>query len=180
MSDIGTSLCAAFDYAWDRFTGRLAGLDDAEYLWKPVAGCWSIRPDPAGRWRIDGGGGNEPAPVPPPITTIAWRVGHIAGMALGGFASRMFGDGTLTVDDLVFPGTAAEVPAFCNSHYRAWRDGMAIVDEARWWQPLGPTWGPYRDSTTVDGTLHVLDELIHHGAEVGLLRDLYAHQLGTT
>jgi hypothetical protein len=24
--------------------------------------------------------------------------------------------------------------------------------------------------------MHVLDEVIHHGAEVGLLRDLYAHR----
>jgi hypothetical protein len=24
--------------------------------------------------------------------------------------------------------------------------------------------------------LHVLDEVIHHGAEIGLLRDLYAHR----
>jgi hypothetical protein len=103
--------------------------------------------------------------VPPPITTIAWRVGHIAGMALGGFASRMFGDGTLTIDDLAFPSTAAEASAFCDSHYRAWRDGMATVAEARWWQPLGAVWGPYRDSPTVDGALHVLDELVHHGSE---------------
>jgi hypothetical protein len=28
----------------------------------------------------------------------------------------------------------------------------------------------------VDLALHVLDEVIHHGAEVALLRDLFAHR----
>jgi hypothetical protein len=28
----------------------------------------------------------------------------------------------------------------------------------------------------VDLALHVLDEVVHHGAEAGLLRDLYAHR----
>jgi hypothetical protein len=33
--------------------------------------------------------------------------------------------------------------------------------------------GPYAESNTLDLALHVLDEVDHHGAEVGLLRDLY-------
>jgi hypothetical protein len=28
----------------------------------------------------------------------------------------------------------------------------------------------------VELALHVLDEVIHHGAEIGLLRDLYSHR----
>ena len=39
--------------------------------------------------------------------------------------------------------------------------------------PLGPSWGPYADADTLDLALHVLDEVIHHGAEVGVLRDLW-------
>gem|GEM_PF-4928029 len=37
-----------------------------------------------------------------------------------------------------------------------------------------PDWGPYAEATWLDLALRVLDELAHHGAEVGLLRDLYA------
>jgi hypothetical protein len=176
MGDIGASLCGTFDYVWERFTARLEGLDDAEYFWEPVRDCWSIHQGADGRWEIDGAGGNAETPVPPPITTIAWRIGHIAGMALGGFANRMFGDGTLTVDDLVFPPNAAEVPTFCDANYRAWRDGIATVDQSRWWAALGPKWGPYAESNTVDMALHVLDEIVHHAGEVGLLRDLYTRR----
>jgi hypothetical protein len=171
VASVGESICAAFDYAWTRFTGRLEGLEDAEYLWEPVPGCWSLREDSQGRWRIEGGGAD--APAVPPVTTIAWRIGHIAGMAVGGFANHLFGDGSLRVEDLSFPRGAAEVPAFCEDHYRQWRDGLGQVDDERWWQPLGPNWQPYEDANTVDLVLHVLDEVVHHGGEVGLMRDLY-------
>ncbi len=36
--------------------------------------------------------------------------------------------------------------------------------------------GPYAQANTVDLALHVLDEVIHHGAEIALLRDLYSHR----
>lgn len=176
MDDTASSLITAFDYVWDRLNGRLLGLTDEEYFWAPTAGCWSLRQDEQGRWRLDGGGGGGPAPDPAPITTIAWRLCHLGGMAVGGFADRRFGAGTLTVADLDFPPTAADVPAFLADQYRAWRSGMTALSAAEWTEPLGPAWGPYADSNTVDLTLHVLDEVIHHGAEVGLLRDLYAHR----
>ncbi len=49
MDEIAGSLITAFDYVWDRLTGRLSGLTDEEYFWEPVAGCWSLRhrPTPA-------------------------------------------------------------------------------------------------------------------------------------
>ncbi len=39
----------------------------------------------------------------------------------------------------------------------------------------GAILGTLRRANTVDLALHVLDEVIHQGAEVGLLRDLYSH-----
>ncbi|MGH9046019.1 MAG: DinB family protein [Acidimicrobiales bacterium] len=175
MADIGASLLSAFDSCWERFATRLNGLDDAEYLWEPVEGCWSLRRDAEGWWRLDGLG-IWPEPDPAPITTIAWRVGHIAGLALGGFTDRLFGDGNLTPADVRFPGRASDVPAFCEENYRAWRVGMESIDDARWHEPLGPAWAPYENSNTADLALHVLDELTHHGAEVALLRDLYVRR----
>lgn len=40
-------------------------------------------------------------------------------------------------------------------------------------EPIGEIGGPFADSTRRAFALHILDELIHHGAEVALLRDLY-------
>jgi hypothetical protein len=170
------SLLTAFDYVWDRLTSRLSGLTDAEYFWEPVAGCWSLRRSDQGRWQLDGGGGGGPAPDPVPVTTIAWRLGHLGGMAVGGFADSRFGAGTLTTEAIDFPPSADAVPGFLAEHYRNWRAGLAGLSPDEWASPLGPAWGPYAESNTLDLALHVLDEVIHHGAEVGLLRDLYAQR----
>jgi len=82
----------------------------------------------------------------------------------------------LTTERIAFPPDAAAVPGFLDEHYRNWRAGLAGLSPDQWAAPLGPAWGPYAESNTVDLALHVLDEVIHHGAEVGLLRDLYSHR----
>jgi hypothetical protein len=175
MADVGNSLTKAFDYVWDRFLGRLEGLTDAEYFWEPVPGCWSVHRGADGRWAMDGG----LAPEPTPVTTIAWRIGHI-GLALGGFADGLFGAGTLLPQDVEPAPSAADAAGFLQACYRPWREGIAAIGEPRWWQPIGPSFGPYAKDSTADLALHVFDEFVHHAAEVSLLRDLYLRkdQLG--
>jgi hypothetical protein len=54
MVDIAPSITEAFDFLMSRLTRRVSGMSDEEYLWEPVAGCWSVRLDDDGRWTIDG------------------------------------------------------------------------------------------------------------------------------
>lgn len=84
------------------------------------------------------------------------------------------GDGTLTVETLDFPAKAATVDAFLAEHYQAWQDGLAHLAQESWERPLGPSWGPFSEASTLDLALRVLDEVIHHGAEVGLLGDAWS------
>lgn len=121
MNDVASSLITTFGYIWARLVGRLGGLSDEEYFWEPVSGCWSLRQDNEGRWRLGGGGCGGPAPDPAPVTTIAWRLGHLGGMAVGGFADRRFGEGKLRTEETGYPATAAGVPGFLDEHYQAWR-----------------------------------------------------------
>jgi hypothetical protein len=175
VADVGNSLTKAFDYVHGRLLDRLAGLGDGEYFWEPVPGCWSVRQGADGRWAMDGG----PVPEPAPVTTIAWRIGHI-GMALAGFADTLFGAGTLRPEDVEIAPSAASAGGFLRASYRPWREGIAAIGEPRWWQPIGPSFGPYAKDSTADLALHVFDELVHYAAEVSLLRDLYLRkdQLG--
>lgn len=183
MADIANSLASAFDQVWDRFLGRLDGLGDDEYFWEPVPNCWSVRQGGDGRWRIDGDGGDggpAGAPDPPPITTIAWRIGHI-GLTFIGYGDRLFADGNLTLEDVEFAPSATEAVPFLSSTYQDyWREGIGTLSHERWWRSIGPAFGSYARLSTTDLALHVLDELTHHAAEVGLLRDLYRqrHLLG--
>jgi len=49
---------------------------------------------------------------------MAWRLGHMGEMAVGGFANRRFGDGALTTGQIAFAPTTADVTAFLYEHYR--------------------------------------------------------------
>ena len=40
-------------------------------------------------------------------------------------------------------------------------------------RPVGPTEGPWADAPMASLVLHITREVLHHGAEVLLLRDLY-------
>ncbi len=66
------------DSARDLSQQRLEDLDDDEYLWEPVLGCWSVRSRGEnvcaqaygpGDWQLEF---ELNAPEPPPVTTIAW------------------------------------------------------------------------------------------------------------
>jgi len=41
---------------------------------------------------------------------------------------------------------------------------------------MGTIAGPFAELDKASLVLHQLDEQIHHGAELGVLRDLYAHR----
>ncbi|QBI53848.1 DinB family protein [Streptomonospora litoralis] len=150
---------------------RLQGLDDDEYFWEPVEGCWSVRPRPDGSFSIDYA---APAPDPPPVTTIAWRLSHILVAVLEMRLDHHFGDGTLTPEDAVWPGGAAEALDRLDRAFRRWCAELRKLDDAAFAAPVGaaepPQWSAFPFVTLA---LHVNREIIHHHAEVALLRDLY-------
>ncbi|MHA6799188.1 DinB family protein [Bounagaea algeriensis] len=157
------------DFYWQQWRPRLDGLTDAEYFWEPVDGCWSIRPVPDG-WRMDF---EHPEPVPPPFTTLAWRLSHIAAHLFDMRVSSHFGGGEFRVDANAYPGSAAAALDYLDEQHRLWREGIGELDEDGWLRPVGAAEGPYAERSYLTLVLHINRELFHHGAEVLLLRDLY-------
>jgi DinB superfamily len=156
---------------------RLEGLTDEEFFWEPVEACWSVRPRANG-WALDGDGGGG---VAPPVTTIGWRLCHIAVENIGTRANAFFGsdsriDGHTMHDDRYappVPGTAEGAVALLVDSYRQWRGGLARLDDDAMLAPLGPVGGPFADDPMAALALHVSRETIHHGGEIGTLRDLF-------
>ena len=163
---------------------RLASLTDEQYLWEPVPGCWSVRRRADGRGNSAVGAGDTvidyeyPEPDPPPFTTIAWRMGHIAIGIFGGRAARHFGDGDIQYADVDWPLTAAGGMALLDRHHDAWIAGVSQLDPAGLARPCGPTEGPYAEYPMAALVLHINREALHHGAEIALLLDLYTHRFG--
>ena len=60
--------------------------------------------------------------------------------------------------------------------YAAWIDALRSLDDAALARPVGPTEGPWAEHSMGTPSAHFHREIIHHGAEVALLRDLWAHR----
>jgi hypothetical protein len=170
--DAARSVLASYDQTWMQLRSRLAGLDDLEYLWEPVPGCWTVRRTQAGP-RADWA---DPDPAPAPVTTIAWRMWHIAADALDSYSRNAFGTSGTDHTGRVWVRSADEATALLGRAVDCFRTGMAGLDAVALDRPLGSSWGDYAAYTYFDLLLHAHREMTHHGAEIALLRDLYRAQ----
>lgn len=173
--DWSKELSEQLDWHWTgHLRPRLDTLTDDEYLWEPVGDCWTIRPGENGAVTIDWA---YPEPSPPPVTTIAWRLAHII---VGVFAMRNAShfDGP-PADYQTFPyaGSAEEALKQLDDAYARWRDGVRGLTAEDLQRPCGEAEGPYAEYPLATLVLHINREAIHHGAEILLLRDLYARRV---
>lgn len=161
---------------------RLEGLSDAEYFWEPAPGCWNVRPRDQATTSIQGGTGafviefESPEPDPAPVTTIAWRLGHVIA---GVFAARNhshFGGPPASALEFEYAGTAAQALAQLDAAYRHWITAVAALDGEALARPVGEAEGPFAAEPMITLVLHIHREAIHHLAEIALLRDLYRHR----
>lgn len=161
------------------FLPRLEGLTDEEYLWEPTPDAWSIRPrgtcsSPApigsGAWQRDDAA-DEPDPAP--VTTIAWRIAHLTVECLAMRTAMHFAGSPAHYDSWPYTGSAEAALAALDTAYDSWTSGVASLGEAGLARPIGPGEGLWAEAPFADLVLHLNRELIHHGAEICLLRDLY-------
>ena len=158
------------DDAYGRLRDRLEGLSDEEYRWEPVPGMWSVRPV-EGRWVVE----DDPGAAPPtPVTTIAWRLWHIASSCLASYSAHL-GPSPLSPEGFEWYPDARSAVGALDTAWSVFRGRIHDLGETGVRAALGPSWGPYAENSWADLVTHATDELAHHGAEIALLRDLYPH-----
>jgi hypothetical protein len=156
-------------------------LTDEEYLWEPAPGAWSIRrrgeaasprPFGPGEWQLDGAIGD---PDPTPVTTIAWRLGHLHSCFAGDW-EWTFGERRRPPDQLVdFSPSAAVALERFRATLDRWRDSVAAVTPEQL-DTVGFDQNPWSSAPEEPFITVIAEanlELIHHMAEIALLRDLY-------
>ena len=183
--DWNFQLAEQLDWHWrEQLRPRLAGLTDVEYRWEPVPGAWNVRPRGTGTAPIGLGAGEftldfaRPQPVPPPVTTIAWRLAHIIVGVLGMRVASHFGGPGVNYDTHRYPGDAATALAQLDTAYAGWVAGVRGLGADGLARPCGPAEGPYAESSMAELVFHINREVLHHGAEIALLRDLYLWRFG--
>ncbi|MGW5241976.1 DinB family protein [Monashia sp. NPDC004114] len=171
------------DWHWtNQLRPRLDGLTDDEYFWRPTPGAWTVHPRGEGGTQTVGGSGDftvdfeYPQPEPAPVTTIAWRLAHIIVGVLAMRVHSHFDGPAVDYDTFAYAGTADEALAQLDEAYAAWIAGVKSWGETGLADPCGPAEGPFAEFSHAELVMHINRELIHHGAEIALLRDLWAHR----
>lgn len=174
-----------WEFHWEhQVRARLDGLTDDEYFWSPVPRAWSVVPRGTSTAPIQAGTGEFtidfafPEPVPPPFTTIAWRLGHVIVGVLALRNAAHFGAPPASYETWEYAGSAAAARAQLDAELDTWLRGVRELGEAGLRTPAGPT-EPFPDLPMAALVLHIHRELIHHLSEVALLRDLYRHTHST-
>jgi hypothetical protein len=138
-----------FAYVYERLRDRLDGLTDTELAWKPA--------------------GDDSVP------TIAWRLTHIADTLREERNWSWMDRAPVLLDsEAEHPATAAAATTYLDESYAAWTGLVAGLAPGELWRPMGEVAGPFAGEPIVALVVHILDERIHHAAEVALLRDLYS------
>jgi uncharacterized damage-inducible protein DinB len=134
------------EWHWDnQLRPRFEGLTDDELAWEP---------------------GGE-------VSTIRWRLDHIV-LTLADRSARYFGREPVDEQTYPFSPTADGTLALLDQEYATWVAGVRSLGEDGLLLPCGPAERPWHASPKAAIVTHVHQEVIHHGAEVALLRDLYA------
>jgi hypothetical protein len=178
--DWNEQLTDQLDWHWQRhLRPRLDGITDQEYFWEPAPLCWSVRPRGTSTAPVAAGSGDYvieyafPEPDPAPVTTIAWRLAHIIVACLGQRNASHFGGPPAGYETFEYAGTAAQALRQLDEGYAIWIKGVRALGADGLDRPVGPAEGPWAEHPMAALMLHINREVIHHGAEIALLRDLY-------
>lgn len=169
--DWNQQLREQIDWHWThQLRARLDGLSDDEYFWEPVPDAWNVRRAGSGAMTIDFA---FPQPEPAPVTTIAWRLAHVIVGVLAMRSASHFGRAAVDYGSFPYAADAATALAQLDEEYARWLAGVESLGEDGLARPCGEAEGSYAELPLAALVLHINREMIHHLAEVCLLRDLY-------
>jgi len=184
--DWNAELADQLEWHWEnQLRPRLDGLSDEEYFWELVPGCWSIRRRGESTAPISVGAGEftmdyaMPPNDPEPVTTIAWRLAHIIVGVFGSRNASHFGGPPADWPTWDYAASAAGALRQLDEGHSAWISGVRGLGLNGLQQPCGPAEGPFAEYSMAALVLHIHREVIHHGAEISLLRDLCLRKGGS-
>ena len=183
--DWSSELVEQLEWHWEhQLRPRLDGLTDDEYFWHPVPDCWTISHRGKDSVATSLGADEftmdyaEPPHDSEPVTTIAWRLAHLIDV-FGPPDAPHFGGRSADHPAVRYSRTAEGALRQLDDGHDAWVRDVRRLGPAGLVQPQGAISPPeYADAPMARLVLYTHVEVIHHGAEISLLRDLYLRKDG--
>jgi len=168
-SAIRDLLLRQFEVSWALTTYHLAGLTTEECLWRPAPQGLHVQLTENGRWRADWPDHEGYDLGPPSIAWTTWHVCFWWSMTL----DSALGNGTLTKEDIAWPGTADAVRASIHELQERWRMFLKQCTDRDLMSSERTRW-PIQDRPFGDIVAWANLELMKNASEIGLVRFLYA------
>jgi hypothetical protein len=171
---VADALRGALGVAFASSRWQVENLTDDEYFWEPVSECWAVRKreDAAtqgwgtGEWVCED---PWPHPDPPPVTNIGWRLVHLCAWT-DVYRDWTFGDAKLALPDMEVPSSAGAAVQWLHDAQRRFSLAVRGLDDADLTQLRPAHFGGELPVQWLVGA--IAREHTHHGAEIGVLRDL--------
>ncbi|HET8619092.1 MAG TPA: DinB family protein [Acidimicrobiales bacterium] len=159
--------------SFDDVRWLLEDVGDEDCFWEPAERCWSVRRRGqagkgwgTGDWVCED---DWPPPNPLPVTTIAWRLAHLAAWT-DVYRNWTFEDQSLDLRHFEVPGSRDGLAGWLCAAQDRFRARVDVLDDAELVELRPAHYGLRLPIHRLVSAMVV--EHIHHGAEIGLLRDL--------
>jgi hypothetical protein len=172
MSEAGR-LQKLIDHAFSASRWHVLDLSDDEFFYEPATPCWGVwRFGAAPRANVLGTGDwviDDHGPDAPLVTTIGWRLLHLA-VWTDIYREWTFGVRRPKAEEFDFPGNAADAVAWLVRAQDAFAKHAHAMQDKDVTDPRPTHYGKTR--TAGDLVWDIAVEHTHHGAEIGVLRDV--------
>lgn len=162
-------LIRQFETAWKLTSIHLNGLATEECLWRPAHQGLHVHQGADGRWRPDWPDHEGYHLGPPSIAWLTWHVGFWWSMVL----NHSFGDGTVSRENVTWPGNADAVGEWLSRLQGEWRAAIEQITDDDLQSTQRTRW-PFQGRPFGDVVAWVNVELTKNAAEIGYARFLYA------
>jgi hypothetical protein len=165
----GHYLGRQFEVAWKLASLHLQGLTTEECLWRPADMGPHVHQLSDGSWCADWPDREGYDIGPPSIAWLTWHVVFWWSMVL----DHSFGDGTLSRENVPWPGNGDKVRETIDWLHREWEQRLEQLSEPDLQSRHWTRW-PFHDRPYGDVVAWVNIELAKNAAEIGYARFLYA------
>lgn len=155
------------DMCWQLYNYHIKTLTDEEALWVFDAGGLQVR-EKNSNWKADWPHAEDYKIGPASIAWTLWHIIYWWSTAL----NYNFGDGTLTKDDVLWPGSVSMVKVKIQELYVEWKENLNSLKEDDFTQGYHAKW-PFENECFANTALWLNAELMKNAAEIGYGRFLY-------